>query len=107
MRGHSRVRHVAEHPEVVAQLELLRVAVQPELGDPVADARVPFDQVLELVICHRVLRGSGGSCSLYSLIRSLARKALKEGQMSSLRSISTEWKLGASSRRNTLSIEDS
>src|ERR1700738_3737076 len=107
MRRHPRVRHVAEHPEVVAQLELLRVAVQPDLGDLVADARVPFDQVLEFVVCHRGFARLRRFVLAYSLIRSLARKALKDGQMSSLRSISSEWKLGASSRRNTLSIEDS
>ena len=38
---------------MVAQLELLREAVESELGDLVADARVPFDQVLKFVIRHR------------------------------------------------------
>ena len=37
--------------------------------------------------------------------RSFPRKALKEGQMSSLRSMRTVWKLSTSSRRKTFSME--
>jgi hypothetical protein len=95
---HARVGHVAEHLGVVAELELLREAVEPELGHLLPDACVPVLEVLEGVGGHR----RGYPCSRP---RSLARKALKEGQMSSFRSISTVWKFSASRRRKMFSIE--
>src|SRR5579875_1369719 len=107
MRRHARVRHIAQHPAVIAQLEFLRVAVQAELRNLLADALIPFDQVLERVVRHRKCSAPARRLCPQACAFSLARNALKEGQMSSLRSISTVWKLGASRRRNTLSIEDS
>src|SRR5208282_4641715 len=89
MRRHPGVGHVTEHPGVIAKLELLRIAVKPELGGLVADAAVPFDKVVESPD-RDVAGGAGvGSGAHASLTRSLARKALNEGQMSSLRSMST------------------
>jgi len=97
VRRHAGVRHVRQHLRVIAELELLRVAVEAEARDLLADARVPALQVREAPRRHgRQLSASA---------RSLPRNALKEGQMSSLRSISTVWKLSASSRRNTFSME--
>ena len=90
----------AEHLVVVAELELLRVAVEAELLDLLADASVPVLEVLQGVVGHD--RGPQ-ACSRAP--RSLARNALKDGQMSSLRSISTVWKLSASRRRKMFSIE--
>src|SRR5207249_5078708 len=49
---HARVGHVAEHLAVVADLELLREAVEAELGDLLPDARVPVLEVLERVVRH-------------------------------------------------------
>src|SRR5207249_2221767 len=80
-----------------ADLELLREAVEAELGHLLADAGVPVLEVRERVGGHRY-----APCSRP---RSLARKALNEGQMSSLRSMRTVWKLSASRRRKMLSIE--
>src|SRR5258708_34997984 len=98
VRRHAGVGHVAEHLVVPAQLDVLRVAIEPDLRELLADAGVPGFEILELV-------GGGHHALAVSAPRSLARKALKLGQMSSLRSMSTVWKLSASRRRKMLSIE--
>src|SRR6266852_3983453 len=127
MRRHPGVRHVAEHPVVIAKLEFLRIEVEAELGGLGANPFVPLDEIVDrpggeawrlASSCRRAHFFNLASCCLRahdsftrthydSLTRSLARNALNDGQMSSLRSISTVWKLGAWIRRNTLSIEDS
>src|SRR5262249_18273892 len=99
VRRHARVGHVAQHLVVIAELELLRIAVEAELLDLLADPGVPVLEVLERVGGHRPSQP-------WSLApRSLPRNALKEGQMSSLRSMSTVWKLSASRRRKMFSME--
>src|ERR1700730_14867841 len=115
MRRHPRVRHVAKHPVVIAELEFLRIEVEVELGGLGANPGVPLDEILyrpggqarRLVGSCRGANDSFTRTHPDSFTRSLARNALNDGQMSSLRSISTVWKLGAWIRRNTLSIEDS
>ncbi len=87
MRRHPRIRHVAEHPGVIAQLEFLRIAVQPELGHLVADPLVPLDQILKFVICHsrcpwparRRLAVTQGGAGLPSLRFLFGQKRLEGG----------------------------
>src|SRR6267378_4294297 len=114
MRRHAGVRHVAEHPVVIAELEFLRIEVESELGGLGANPCVPLDEIFDgpglqarrlVSSCRRTHDSFTRAHDSFTL--SLARNALNDGQMSSLRSISTVWKLGAWIRRNTLSIEDS
>src|SRR6266481_7682267 len=109
MRWHARVRHVAGQPVVIAELEFLRIVVEAELGGLDANPGVPLDEIFDRP--GRQARRLVGSCRGAhdsftrthpdSFTRSLARNALNDGQMSSLRSISTVWKLGAWIRRKT------
>ncbi len=87
VRGHPGVSHVPEHPGVVANLEFLRVAIEAELIDLLANLRVPFGQIGECVVRVRSLFMRRVTAHSFTL--SLARNALNDGQMSSLRSIST------------------
>src|SRR5215472_15590588 len=114
VRGHPRIGHIAEHAVVITNLEFLREPVEAEFRRFLPDSIVPLNQFTDFVICHMegcypplvIFTWGYRRPASYSLTRSLDKKALKEGQMSSLRSISTAWKFGSSSRRNTLSIED-
>src|ERR1700688_2143746 len=115
MRRHPGVRHVAEHPVVIAELEFLRIVVEAELGGLRANPRVPLDEIFDGPggQARRLAGSCRGAHDCFtrthpdSFTRSLARNALNDGQMSSLRSIRTVWKLGAWIRRKTFSIEDS
>ena len=81
---------------MVADLELLRVAVEFDLGDLLADRVVPVLEVLEVPVWHAAptwlpAQGCPGRAPLSRCpARSRDRNALKLGQMSSLRSISTD-----------------
>ena len=52
VRRHAVIGGVAEHLPVVADLELLRVAVEAVLGDPLADRLVPVLQILDVPVRH-------------------------------------------------------
>ena len=103
MGGHAGVGHVPQHLAVIADFEFLGKTIQSEFVDLLSNSPIPFNQVFEVVGGH--LAGGIKRWFAHSFMRSLARNALKEGQMSSLRSISTVWKFGAWIRRNTFSIE--
>ena len=111
VRRHAVVGGVAQHLGVVADLELLRVAVETIVGDALADRVVPVLEILDVPACHGGPTRAGGvdraprRAQTMAPARSRDKNALKLGQMSSLRSISTDWKLSASRRRNRSSIE--
>ena len=91
VRRHAGIRHVPEHPGVIAKLELLRIAVEAELVDLRANLAYPIRR--DRAASHRSVAGgdvpASRSGAHASFTRSLARNALNDGQMSSLRSIST------------------
>ena len=105
VRGHAVIGGVPEHLPVIADLELLRIAGEPELLDPLANRGVPVLEILDVPVGHALLRRHPALPHAPAPARSRERKALKLGQMSSLRSISTDWKLSASRRRNRSSME--
>ncbi len=45
VRGHAVIGHVAQHRVLIADLELLRVAAEPDLRDPLAHPLVPIFQI--------------------------------------------------------------
>ena len=89
MRRHAGIRHVTEHPVVIAKLELLRIVAEPELAGLGANLFIPFDEIAQFPRrdARRSARMRSGAHA--SFTRSLARNALNDGQISSLRSIST------------------
>ena len=52
VRGHAVIGHVAQHAVLVADLELLRVAVEPDLGHDLAHPVVPVFEVAHRPVGH-------------------------------------------------------
>src|SRR5690606_20554992 len=96
---------VAEHVGVVADLEFLRIAGEAELVGLLPDPLVPGLEVGESIVGHAGCSYELAGADSAIPARSFARKARKEGQMSSFRSMTTVWKLSASSLRKRFSIE--
>src|SRR5690349_13642618 len=81
VRGHAVIGHVAQHAVLVADLELLWVAVQPDLRHPLADLVVPVLQIAHRPVGHEP-PNVPASCRAASCVRLHAKRWRRGGAAS-------------------------